>query len=308
MSNVIATYFYQEPDNFDSTYANIKGDNKNKIYWNTVYLFFISSCMINKSVRHCLFTNVSRFLHREELEKLGVEIYDNIENSNLTKGKWASVKFFFDVVNYININPIFPNNKYYALFDTDCLAINPFNFDLLTDNNYAYISGKESDTNYNFHGKSLKSLSLYYKEINPSITIDIKNKIGGEFFCFKKVENNIILNQFNKILKSNINKELKTEEQILTMINASLPFSINENHIKRVWTTAKNFNLKRRDLSTFCFLHLPAEKNYLTNKILSNYQKNGYLIDNFQNKTLLNYPFILRIIKILKTMKQRFKI
>lgn len=297
MSNFIATYFYQEPENFNSEYANIK-ENKNETYWDTILLFFITSTYINKNVVHCFFTNVSIFPWRHELESMGVKIYDNINNTNLAEGKWASVKYFFDVINYINYNSIFPSESYYCLFDTDCIAVNPFDFSSLTRNNYAYISGVEKNQNYDFHGKTLKKLSEYHGNIFGNKPVEIIEKIGGEFYCFKKTTSNQCLSQYEKIINSKYNKELRTEEQILSMVNSTVPFSKKEEHIKRVWTTIKNFNLKKSDFADFSFLHLPAEKNYMTKILLKKYYKNEDLTRNYCETTILSKPLLLRLLKI----------
>ncbi|HIF9382740.1 hypothetical protein [Photobacterium damselae] len=301
MENVIATYFYKEDESINSSYANISTNNKDQIYWNTVYLFYLTSVFFNKTARHCFFTNIKNFPYRDSLEALGVDIYDDLTNSNLGSGKWASVKFFFDVINYITINEEFDNDCYYALFDTDCIAVNKFNFDELKSDNYGYVVGVENKEDYNFHGKSLKELADIYKSIfNRSIVIS--DKVGGEFFCFKKSDKNNIFEYFECILQSKYNESIKTEEQILSMVNSDFPLGQHTKLIKRVWTTPKCFNLKSQDINDFYFLHLPSEKDNVTNDLLNLFKSGDF--DGDFTRTLLSKPHKLWLEKIkLKILK-----
>ncbi|MBB1275948.1 hypothetical protein [Pseudoalteromonas sp. SR43-3] len=309
----ICTYFYQESPIKASEYANISGvkEDIDLIYWKTVYTFFFTSVKINEGINHIFFTNIVGFPYRKEIESLGVTIYDNLILSHPNEGKWASVKFFFDVIDFIYDSKQFFNSDKFALFDTDCIALNNFSqyFDLIEGINkspIAYLNGVEDDPSTSFHGETIITLQQIYKEIIGE-SIVIKEKIGGEFFAFEKGGISYIKDRYTQLLNSSYCEIMRTEEQILSMINAELPFIKPKKAIGRLWTTIKYFDVPD-NIRDFSFIHLPSEKQTslpLLFKVL--FKKNNInkkeIKELILRITSIESRYLLSIKRIFRTVK-----
>ncbi|PMO27682.1 hypothetical protein [Vibrio breoganii] len=289
--NYIATYFYQENIDKGSIYGNIDKNlsDRNLIYWKTVYCLFYTSIINNPNAHHVLFTNVDDFPYRNELEKLGVIIFDDLQLSNRNQGKWATVKFFFDVIDFVCDTEFFKYDDKIMLLDTDCIAINS------SDNMFerinsvtpiaAYLNGVEANKSSVFHGETLKNLEDIYFE-SLGLRINIGNKIGGEYFLFLKSGIADFRNKYKCLLNSNSASKLITEEQILTMISSETPFCIEHKGIYRIWTTL-GYRTIPLDYNNYSFLHLPSEKEYSLS-ILFNECFNAPLLSQVDLKKLVN--------------------
>lgn len=264
--NFICTYFYSESEDIKSTYANISKSSteKNLIYWKTVYTFFYSSILNNPESKHVLFTNNSYFPYRKKLEEKGVLIFDDLSLSYPNVGKWASVKFFFDVIDFIVENEFFCTKDKFALFDTDCLSINSFSsiFDLVTDDEpiAAYLNGFSKNQDMSFHGVSISELNEIYETCCDK-KININEKIGGEFFVFRKDKISAVKERYDNLLNSEFGEKLTTEEQILSMINCDIPFNLKHHGIYRIWSTLRHIDIPQTPYS-YSFLHFPSEKEF----------------------------------------------
>lgn len=309
----ICTYFYQELSTKKSSYANISG-KKNDVdltYWKTVYTFFYTSIIINKDINHVFFTNVPCFPFRREIELLGVTIYDDLTLSYPNEGKWASVKFFFDVINFIHDSEDFLSSDNFAMFDTDCIALNSFSsyFELIKTKDaapLAYLNGVETDSSSDFHGESLDTLQKIYEEVIGT-PILIQEKIGGEFFAFNKGEIKKVKDRYSKLLASIYGNRIRTEEQILSMINAEFYFTKPQNAISRLWTTIR-YVVIPKGVSDFAFVHLPSEKQTSLPILFSVFLDKNKLNQKDLKKLVLSVTSIeSRYILIMKRFYRIFK-
>ncbi|WP_045371670.1 hypothetical protein [Vibrio campbellii] len=269
----IATYFYQEGKNSGSTYANINLDIESRtlVYWKTVYVFYFTSTTFNSEKKHVFFTNVDDFPFRKEIEGLGVKVYSDLVLTRNNVGKWASVKFFFDVLEYINNSSFFNPNDKFMLFDTDCIAIRTMNgkvFDRISPENkfLAYLNGSVN-SDINFHGSKLSSIIDVY--LNAFDTkVDITEKIGGEYFGFSKCSLSELIEKYTKLFNLDSGNILITEEQVLTLFHADLKFDLSHAAVCRVWTTLKDNNIPN-NIDSYFYLHLPAEKQLSLEQIFN---------------------------------------
>jgi hypothetical protein len=266
MKKYITTYFYHDCEDQGASYGNIflPLDKRNKIYWQTIYTLFFSSIVANKNsgVSYVLFTNVAIFPFRDSIEGLGVKIYDNLILTERNPSKWATVKFFFDVIDFINSHNDFKAEDSFVMLDTDVVALRDATalFDSLSalNNAIAYVFDELSVKDRDFHGVNVPNLekigtNLFGKEIK------IKRLIGGEFFCFKKYHIPNLFSYFNLFRDANYSKQITTEEQILTLVDAREPWEIFPEGIFRVWTTPRVFKMPLKNFN-YIFLHLPSEK------------------------------------------------
>lgn len=268
MSKYITTYFYQDTEDTGASYGNIflPFNQRNQVYWQTVYTLFYTSIVQNKEndIKYAFFTNVSSFPFRKEIESLGVRIFDDLNLTHRNYKQWATVKFFFDVIDYIAEGSDFNEDDIIIMLDSDCIATNGatelFNKMARVEEPITYVTSKMIPNDLDFHGLPISKLENIYKESFAS-EINIKETIGGEFFLFKKNQQlEKIRHQYNKLLNSSYCKSISTEEQILTMINAANKFINIDYSIYRIWTAYKNFDVCE-DFNKYCFLHLPSEKS-----------------------------------------------
>jgi hypothetical protein len=269
MSNYIATYFYHDVDDVGASYGNIFLPLKlrNLVYWKTVYTLFFTSIVKNKfeDIKYVLFTNVSVFPLRAEIELLGVIVFDDLKLNHRNSGKWAAVKFFFDVIDYVEDSLYFKVGDGIVMLDTDCIALNNavelFSYVEKMDRPLAYITARIYSENFEFHGLSISKLEDIFDKIFLH-RIKIISTMGGEFFAFRKDENlEKFRAQYEQLLNSPHGHLLTTEEQILTMCNADMSFMDFEFSVYRIWTSYRNHDVPK-NLSRFIFLHLPSEKTY----------------------------------------------
>jgi hypothetical protein len=273
MKKYIATYFYHDCEDQGAIYGNIflPLDKRNIVYWQTVYTLYFSSIVENKNsdINYVLFTNVPTFPFRSLIESLGVKVYDDLSLTLRNPYKWATVKFFFDVIEFIRRSNDFKDDDAFVMLDTDVVAIKSvkplFDFLHTSKNAIAYafdeLSGKDKD----FHGVNISNLekiglsALRYQ-------INIKKLIGGEFFCFNKYQITEFTKYFDAFKNSDYSDQITTEEQILTLINARESWAFYPEGICRVWTTLRVFKIPKKYLNCI-FLHLPAEKELALNKL-----------------------------------------
>lgn len=275
MTNHIATYFYNDIEDMGASYGNIflPLNERNRVYWQTVYTLFFSSKIFNKSesITLDLFTNIQDFPYRKEIETLGVRIYDNLVLTSRNHGKWATVKFFFDVVDFIVDSEDFKGEDGILLLDTDVVATQSAQtlFDFLheSDHPIAYVLDQKFHKTHKFHGLDILALeNIGAKTFGRAP--EIKSLIGGEFFLFRKNTIGTSQRLFSALRKSNYSKSLSTEEQILTIVHGLYPWRSYPNAIHRVWTTIKHFDLPKHPEANI-FLHLPSEKEDGLNKLFN---------------------------------------
>jgi hypothetical protein len=273
MKKYITTYFYHDCEDMGASYGNIFLPlvKRNMIYWQTVYTLFFSSIVCNKNsdVSYVLFTNVATFPFRNEIEALGVKIYDDLKLTSRNPSKWATVKFFFDVIDYIGHHQDFDDDDAFVMLDTDVVALSSaeplFNYLQNQENAIAYVF--DNAKNKDFHGVNLSNL----EEIGSSaygMLAKIEGLIGGEFFCFRKNQISAIAKLFKVLNDSNHSNILSTEEQILTLVHAQKPWAIFPQAIYRVWTTLRVFKIPKNN-KKYIFLHLPSEKEVGLNKLFN---------------------------------------
>ncbi len=268
MTNHITTYFYHDVEDLGATYGNIflPLSQRNLIYWQTVYTLFFTSIVHNgfENTKYTIFTNIRDFPLKDEIKSLGVQIKCDLKLSHRNPGKWATVKFFFDVIDYIENDSDFAFGDNILLLDTDCICLNSakslFSSITLDGRPVAFVTGDSSAVKLDFHGLPIFYLENIYKNIF-SHSIEIKETIGGEFFLFRKGNNftKILRSKCKLLLESNSAGKLTTEEQILTMLNSNLQFDHIKWSIYRIWTTYRHRDI-HKEFYKFIFLHLPSEK------------------------------------------------
>ena len=284
MANHIVTYFYNDLEELGAVYGNISLPlhERNLVYWQTIYTFYFSSYINNRdhNVVHILFTNIRDFPFRAQIENFGVKVYDNLLLSFRNKQKWATVKFFFDVINYIEASEDFKKDDAFIMLDTDVLAqhSSKYIFDYINSNlnPVVYINARNVQKSGLLHGVSVARLeNICRDEFNN--TNEIYETVGGEFFGFRKGHIGDVLNSFKKILMPKYELELTTEEQILTITHSVSNFSQLPHAIIRVWTSLSFMKIPKH-ISRFTFIHLPSEKQDGLNKLF-NYTKSMSVIN-----------------------------
>jgi len=311
MKEYIATYFYNDCQDLGASYGNIflPLEKRNIIYWQTVYTLFFSSMVCNKNpaLSYVLFTNVTTFPFRNEIEALGVKVYDNLTLTVRNSGKWATVKFFFDVIEYIDNHNDFNDDDAIVMLDTDVVALRSatplFDYLRTQENAIAYVFDDLSDENQDFHGTNISNL----EEIGLSALgrqMKINSLIGGEYFCFSKSQISTLTRYFRVFNNSKYSSQISTEEQILTLVNAHEPWAIFPEAIYRVWTTLRVFKIPPPQ-SNYIFLHLPSEKETGLYKLFNateNIDPRNMTEDDFQRLfyrcTYLKLPYVLYITKM----------
>ena len=267
MSKYITSYFYHDLEDTGASYGNIflPLEQRNLVYWQTVYTLFFTSIVNNKNenIEYAFFTNVSCFPLRSEIESLGVVIFDDLQLSHRNFKEWATVKFFFDVINYIGDSPYFHDGDSVIMLDTDCIGLNSaadlFSHVANADRPIAYITGSVDSSHFSFHGLPIPQLEKAFKDVFRS-PITIKDTIGGEFFGFNKNDKlRKLRREYDQLLTSLHCDLITTEEQILTMLNAKAKFINIDFSIYRIWTAYRNYDVSN-DFNKFTFLHLPSEK------------------------------------------------
>jgi hypothetical protein len=300
MINYISTYFYQDTKDLGATYGNIflPLEERNIIYWQTVYTFFFTAIVFNKKneFKYALFTNEKKFPFRHEIEKMGVEIHDNLSLTNRNIGKWATVNFFFDVINYITNSTDFSKDDAFLLLDTDVIAMNEasdlFDFIRSNRNPVVKIIGKKYKNKKNyFHGVTTEVLEQEASAV-LSNKIEILEFVGGEFFGFVKSN---VSNYKEKYLKLLLNKNMifTTEEQILTILNTLDKFNSHPLSIYRIWNTLKKIDVPM-NYNEYIFLHLPSDKELGLDKLFKytiTLSPADINILNFRKKILKLIPF-----------------
>jgi hypothetical protein len=275
MTNHIATYFYHDIEDMGASYGNIflPLNERNSVYWQTVYTLFFSLKIFNKSenITLDLFTNIQDFPYRKEIEALGVKIYDNLTLTSRNHGKWATVKFFFDVLDFIVDNENFKSEDGILLLDTDVIATQStqilFNFLHEGDHPVAYVLDQKFHKTHTFHGLDIFALENIGAKIFARPP-EIKSLIGGEFFLFRKNTIGASQRLFSALRKSNYSKSLSTEEQILTIVHGLYPWRNYPHAIHRVWTSIMHFDLPKHSQANI-FLHLPSEKEDALDKLFN---------------------------------------
>lgn len=267
MSKYITSYFYHDVADVGASYGNIflPLEQRNLVYWKTVYTLFFTSIVKNQNenVKYAFFTNVSSFPLRMEIESLGVVIFDDLQLTHRNPNKWATVKFFFDVVTYIEDSSYFSDGDSIIMLDTDCIGLNSssklFSHIARVDRPVVYITDTVGSANFVFHGLSITQLENIF-EVVFSSEITIKNTVGGEFFAFNKNTNlKKFREQYDQLLTPPYCDLITTEEQILTMLNVNTQFLNIDLSIYRIWTAYRNYDIPK-NFSNFTFLHLPSEK------------------------------------------------
>lgn len=298
MKKYIATYFYHDKKEQGASYGNISLplERRNIIYWQTIYTLFFSSIVSNKNseIKYVLFTNIDIFPFRDSIEALGVKVYDDLTLTTRNPGKWATVKFFFDVIDFIDGCNDFGEDDAFILLDTDVVALRSaaplFEFLLSSNNAIAFEFDELSDKERDFHGTNISNLeSLGSNEFG--IQTNIKKLIGGEFFCFKKFQIYELNTYFNLFKNSDCSRKVATEEQILTLVNAQRPWKFFPEGIFRVWTTLRLFKMPKKNIN-YIFLHLPSEKEFGLNELFhatKNIDPHGITLKGFN---LLFFRFI----------------
>ena len=316
MKNYISTYFFQDLEDLGAEYGNIFSDfeQRNLIYWKTVFVFFSSSIIVNRTfnIHYIFFTNVDDFPYKRELEALGVKIVSGLRLTNRNVSSWATVKFFFDVLNYITISDDFSDEDNFVLLDTDVICIGNSHslfkkIGSLTKP-LVYSIGVQKKK-YIFHGVGIKELEKIYLDLLKE-DINVSYLIGGEFFGISKFVLKKYCHDFNAL--SSITR-ISTEEQVLTLSHAAHGFSITKFEICRIWTTLKKLTIPI-NWQDYTFLHLPSEKstgliqifNFLYVNDLENLDRNDIIAEikfrlNLSNVFLLYYKLIAR--KILGIIK-----
>lgn len=279
MNNYIATYFYNDSEDLGAIYGNISLDlyERNIIYWQTVYTLYLSAYLNNRceDINYILFTNIQNFPFRAEIESLGVIIHDNLLLTHRGNKKWATVKFFFDVLNYIEISNHFKYGDKFVLLDTDVLAQHNskeiFDFLNLNKRPLTFINAHNVNKSDILHGLTISRLEEICLNVF-NVTGSINASIGGEFFGFKKGYIDDVLLIFDKLLGSKYSDELSTEEQILTITNSLIVFSQFPYAICRIWSSLSFIKIPK-NIERFIWLHLPSEKedglNVLFNRFKS---------------------------------------
>ena len=275
MKKYIITYFYHDCKDQGASYGNIflPLDRRNIIYWQTVYTLFFSSIVENKNsgVGYALFTNVATFPFRDSIEALGVKIYDDLTLTARNPGKWATVKFFFDVIEFIGKHNDFDDDDSFVMLDTDVVALRSatplFDYLQASKNAIAYVFDDLSGKDQDFHGINISNLeriglSAFGRQMN------IKSLIGGEFFCFNKYQISELTSHFRVFNNPIYSSQITTEEQILTLVNAQKPWGFFPEGICRVWTTLRVFKIPKTNFN-YIFLHLPSEKEVGLNKLFN---------------------------------------
>jgi hypothetical protein len=270
MTNHITTYFYHDIEDVGATYGNIflPLSQRNLIYWQTVYTLFFTAIVQNgfENTKYTVFTNIIDFPLRHEIESLGVRIKCDLKLTHRNPGKWATVKFFFDVIEYIEKDSDFACGDNVLMLDTDCICFNDaqslFSALSLNGRPIALVTGESSVVRLDFHGLPISYLEDIYENVFLN-SIDIKETIGGEFFLFKKGSpyTEVLRNKYKILFESNLGIKLTTEEQILTMLNANIQFNNVQWSIHRIWTTYRHRDIPKQ-FNKFIFLHLPSEKQY----------------------------------------------
>jgi hypothetical protein len=271
----ITTYFYHDCKDQGASYGNIflPLGRRNIIYWQTVYTLFFSSIVENKNsgVSYALFTNVVTFPFRDSIEELGVKVYDDLSLTSRNPGKWATVNFFFDVIEFISSHNDFDEDDAFIMLDTDVVALRSATplFDYLKESKNAIahvfdeLSGKVRD----FHGINISNLEgIGFSAFG--LHINIKSLIGGEFFCFNKYQICEFTSYFRVFNNPIYSSQITTEEQILTLVNAQKPWAVYHGAIYRVWTTLSVFKLPEKNIN-YLFLHLPSEKEAGLHKLFN---------------------------------------
>jgi hypothetical protein len=320
MKKYIVTYFYHDCEEQGASYGNIflTLDERNLIYWQTVYTLFFSSIVSNKNcdVNLILFTNVADFPCRELIEKLGVKIYDNLSLTNRNPGKWATVKFFFDVIEFIDGHNDFDDDDAFVMLDTDVVALRSATplFECLgtSKNPIIYAFDEVSDKGQDFHGTSISNLERFGLSAFGK-QIDIKKLIGGEFFCFKKLQISEFNKYFNVFKNYDYSTQITTEEQILTLVNAQESWTLFPESIFRVWTTLRVFKMPKKNIN-YIFLHLPSEKEFGLNRLF-NATKNISPCDMTENNFNLLFfrcmplrqPYYIILSKLTNKIKAYFR-
>ena len=320
MKDYIATYFYHDCQDLGASYGNIFLPliERNIIYWQTVYTLFFSAIVYNRDseVNYVLFTNVESFPFRKNIEALGVKIYDDLALTSRNSGQWATVRFFFDVIEYIHTNSDFHDDDAIVMLDTDVVAMKSaaplFEYLRNAKNAVAYVFDEVLDENQDFHGINISNLEKIGLHAFGGLK-KIKSLIGGELFGFQKNKISKFISYFNHINSSNHSYRLTTEEQILTLVNAHRPWEVYPNAIYRIWTTLRVFDIPE-ERSQFIFLHLPSEKVAGLNNLFkgtinidprSIAEQDLFLL--FYRYIPLGRPYVLYLTKVAEKFGRYFK-
>tara|TARA_B110000977_G_scaffold186713_1_gene252999 strand:- start:3184 stop:4167 length:984 start_codon:yes stop_codon:yes gene_type:complete len=317
MSKYITTYFYHDIDDIGASYGNIflPLKQRNLVYWQTVYTLFFTSIVKNRheKIKYALFTNVSSFPLRNEIESLGVVIFDDLKLVHRNTKEWATVKFFFDVVTYIENSSYFKDDDSIVMLDTDCIGLNSsaklFTHLEKMDQPAVYFTGYALSAHHELHGLSIRALEKVFEHVFLR-KIFIRNTIGGEFFAFNKNKNlKDFRRYYENLLEAQTKDTITTEEQILSIINGDMKFLYIDFSIYRIWTAYRNYDVCN-DINKFTFLHLPSEKTNGLASLFKQLIKKQPL--NFTSDALdkviyqhipINNPIKLYAMKILNDIK-----
>ncbi len=299
-----------------ATYGNLFSDleSRNLIYWKTVYVFFFSAIVFNKNngIEYILFTNIKDFPFRKEIEGMGVIIYDNLELTKRNKCKWATVNFFFDVINFILKSNLFLKDDRFILLDTDVVSCDSAKTIFKSLDNsirpIAYISKNIFSNDEVFHDLKISNLEEIAFQIFGT-RLKIKDLIGGEFFSFSKRQAFSFQNEFSTIRSSIYSKNIYTEEHVLTLYHAYKNFNTIPRAIFRVWTTIKFLKMPFKNIK-YIFLHFPSEKDAgLTKLFNAVYRENPCMINEsefqrfFYRSLPINNPYKFYLNRIFMKFK-----
>lgn len=296
MRKIIGTYFYEDQSDLGAEYGNLFCGlhERNTIYWNTVVCFFETCkiCNRNNDIEYALFTNVSNFSEREKLESLGVVVHHNIDLSFRGNKKWATVKYFFNVIDYIVNSNYFTSEDLIVLVDTDVLCISDLDavFAQIEEANKPVIYELgDLELTDSLHDMSISRLTEMYKYIS-SEQVGRFRKVGGEFFGFTKISIKPFLKDFYLLASEH---EISTEEQILSIIHSANNFICEKMVIKRLWTTFSYYNVPSNFLE-YSLLHLPAEKSRGFILLRNFFKTNaGYELSHLEYLKFLKFHFHL---------------
>lgn len=279
----ICTWVYCDLKGDESDYPQVGGLSSSEkfqlIYWRCAVVFFASSCRINPSLKHILFTNragipdIGDFRTEDFLDSLGVEVVQ-IPLSYRTPegyyGSWKNQFYIFDILKYLsNLNAAEDDN--YIILDSDCIWIK--SADDIIDNIERY-GTLTYDLKYpqlhKINGINRFEMQQIATEISKEKLSYAQRYYGGESFIGTRRSIERIYNEFPQIWENMqerfINGKLKFNEEahVLSYIYDKLRFEPGtaNSYIKRIWTTLIGYKNITGEEKSLTIWHVPSEKKY----------------------------------------------